>query len=342
MTILFADGLDVYADVTDAVTNSNLSRSSTNTSICNYLTTGGRFGGGALFSTNSGQWRVPLYKAQNSTVIVTFAAFYSGLSGTGFVLMEFVNSADNIIGTLRFNSDGTLVFRPQNGAAGDVTAPGLPFTQSVWHSMEVKFVNGSNATNGSVIVRVDGVEVINASGIDTNDSTNTLIGIDFRHTIDDIVINDNAGSINNDFLGDVQIDTKLVTADGAVVDWTANTGSDFQAVDDALHAADGDTTYIASSTAAQKSRFAIADLTGTSVAIPAVQVRARAKKTDAGPTTWRSYLRSSGTEANGDTKGATTEYAWYRNHIRETDPNTSAAWTDAGVNALEVGVELVS
>jgi hypothetical protein len=75
--------------------------------------------------------------------------------------------------------------------------------------------------------------------------------------------------------------------------------------------------------------------------IHAVQVVAAAKKDDATTRTYRTNVKSSSTTANGATKALATSYQIFSD-VFETDPATSAAWTESGVNAMQVGPEVVS
>ena len=92
---------------------------------------------------------------------------------------------------------------------------------------------------------------------------------------------------------------------------------------------------------AHQDRYAYADLAGTPAAIMAVQVATVARKDDAGSRSLRALIRSGATTANGATRVLGTSYALYDDRF-ETDPATGAAWTKAGVDALEAGVEVVA
>ena len=145
-----------------------------------------------------------------------------------------------------------------------------------------------------------------------------------------------------DFIGDVKITTQSPTADAATVDWTASAGSDYQCVDETPNAANDDTDYISSSTAGQESRFAMSNLAATPAAVHAVQVRYRAKKTDAGNRTIRSLVNSNATESVGVERGLSTAYKWFHGDVFELDPDGSVDWDGAAIDALEVGVEVVT
>jgi hypothetical protein len=55
----------------------------------------------------------------------------------------------------------------------------------------------------------------------------------------------------------------------------------------------------------------------------------------------RTKLRSGTTTADGTTQGIATSYLPYGD-LYETDPDTAVAWTPGGVNAMQVGIEVVS
>ncbi len=73
----------------------------------------------------------------------------------------------------------------------------------------------------------------------------------------------------------------------------------------------------------------------------AVQVATAARKDDAGSRSLRALIRSGATTANGATRVLGTSYALYDDRF-ETDPATGTAWTKAGVDALEAGVEVTA
>jgi hypothetical protein len=52
-------------------------------------------------------------------------------------------------------------------------------------------------------------------------------------------------------------------------------------------------------------------------------------------------LKSGAATANGAPHALTAGYVYYRD-IFETDPDTSAAWASGGVNALQIGPEMVT
>ena len=127
-------------------------------------------------------------------------------------------------------------------------------------------------------------------------------------------------------------------------DWGKSTGSTrYTLVDDGISGtANDDTDYLTSSTVGDKTDIAMSNLSDNPTTIYATQMRVRAKKVDVGPRTYRVNALVSGSTSTGTTKGAPIEYCWHRSGFFYLDPNTSAAWTAAGINALQMQLELVS
>lgn len=345
MALLFMDGFDCYANTAQAADGGW----SPDTN-CTISTSGGRFGGGALqFAATSKQWiktfPVVLYGA---VVYFGFAYKHTGIATAQMVRL--VSDANVVLISLSHDAAGSITLQPNTGAS--TSEVGNSLTPGSWHWIEVKVTLGTTAANGAVEVKVNGSTVINATSQDTNSTTGSGAGVielgaggganPNEAYIDDVVIYDATGTTVNDFLGDTKITTHSPTADAATVDWTASAGSDFQCVDETPNAANDDTDYISSSTAGQESRFAMGNLAATPSAIHGVQVRYRAKKTDAGDRTMRALINSSATESTGNTRGLPTAYRWFYGDFFPLDPNGSVAWTDTTINALEVGVEVVS
>ena len=66
-----------------------------------------------------------------------------------------------------------------------------------------------------------------------------------------------------------------------------------------------------------------------------------ARKDDAATREVRCRVKSGAASANGALLALTASYVYYRD-IFETDPNTSAAWTSGGVNAIQIGPEVAT
>jgi hypothetical protein len=73
----------------------------------------------------------------------------------------------------------------------------------------------------------------------------------------------------------------------------------------------------------------------------AVQVAMVARKDDAEARQVRTKLKSGTTAVDGTTQGMATSNLPYGD-LYETDPDTAVAWTPGGVDAMQVGIEVVS
>lgn len=353
MAILFMDGLDVYDDADSAAA---VGWAYTGGSFnATFSKTAGRFGGGALvtpaaLTSNFWQYAYPL--ANNTTYYYSFSLKASALaSGAPERLFSILDIGASTLFLLSLTSAGTLRIANAAGTTTDSAVTNVIFG-GIWCRIEIKFNAGTSTSTGSIEVRVNGTTVLNLTAQNYFSSSGGALARFYNNnasstsdrTFDDIVLNDTTSAVNNSWLGDVRIDTLQPTADTAQADWTKSAGtSGFALIDDTLGAADGDSTYLSSNTVGNKSEFAIADLGSASASIFALQMRTKSERAGLSARTYRTYLKSSAAVSNGPTLQASAfAYCWAFNGIVNTDPNTSAAWDDAGVNAVNLGLELVA
>ena len=102
-----------------------------------------------------------------------------------------------------------------------------------------------------------------------------------------------------------------------------------------------DADYVASGTVGDLDLYETGDLPFVPDSVHAVQVTTCARKDDAATREVRSKVKSGATTANGASHALTASYIYYRD-IVEADPNTSEAWTSGGVNAIQIGPEVVT
>lgn len=103
---------------------------------------------------------------------------------------------------------------------------------------------------------------------------------------------------------------------------------------------DGDSSYISDNTLNDISRFTFPSISGSSIA--AVLIWAYARKDDGGFRTIRGAIKSGATlGVTGADVSPGSNYGFLLLQSL-TDPNTSAAWTIAGVNASEFGVKITN
>ena len=105
---------------------------------------------------------------------------------------------------------------------------------------------------------------------------------------------------------------------------------------------DGTTSYVFDSTPGDADFYGIGSIASTPVTTFAVVTRGYMQKSDAGTRTAAVQIKSGGTTVASPTLVLTTSgflWAW---RMDLTDPNTSAAWTAAGVNGVQIGPTTVA
>jgi hypothetical protein len=301
----------------------------------------GRFGGNAI----SRNGNAPLNKTLDaqSTWIVGQAVRPPIGSSSG-QLLEFDDAGTVQVRIYISNSTDIEVYRGAGttllGSASNVLA------NLEWRHLEVKVV--INNTTGSVEIRVDGTTVINLTNQDTqvtgNATANKIIfnfgASNLYH--DDFYILDGTGTTNNNFLGDVRVETLLPSGNGNSSQFTGSDGNstdNYLLVDDSP-APDDDTTYVESATLNDIDLYAIADLGNSPDTIYGVAQNSYSRKTDVGSRGLINVVRSGGTNYDGTNElDLLAEYKQVQ-EILETDPDTAVAWVTSGVNNMESGFKV--
>jgi hypothetical protein len=242
-----------------------------------------------------------------------------------------------------FISTHATLFAP--GGNGYMTLLGsaspVPLQVGTWTYIELRMKCDNSA--GTCVVRQNGIERLNLTGLDTMLTATALTRVALGAygnlviaNIDDLVVMDLNGSVNNAFLGDVTISALYPNGVGTTSGWTPSAGSNYQNVDEATP--NDDTDYNSASTLLAKDTYAMQNcMAGAD--IKAVQILAAVRKAQEGPGKIKLVTRSASTDYDGaeQSLGGTT-YSYLR-EIREVDPATSQPWTESGWNAAEVGLK---
>lgn len=341
MTLLFLDGFDHYNSEALGI----LKGWSYNTTP-SFVT--GRFGGLAMSLNNRNQ-SIPFTAfgtANLQTGIIGFAWKKTGgaTSNTPFMYLRDTTTSHIYV---RANSDQTFSILHNDGTV--LATSTLSFVMDTWHYLELKFAI-ADGTSGSVDLHVDGVSWCANAGCDTRNAanayaTNLYLAVGSSTgaiAFDDLFIMSLDGPPNNDFIGDVKIETKYPSGTGSAAEWTPNSAvANYTTVDE--NPANDDTDYNYSSTAAQKDLFAAGNLATATGTVYGTQLGIYARKDDAGDRKLKSLIGSGATEHEGAEKTLSSSYA-YTFDVDETDPNTSpaAAWTITTINAVEIGYKLTA
>ena len=223
---------------------------------------------------------------------------------------------------------------------------------STWHYVEIKVTCKNSISADDFIIKVDGVEVLNlVAGTDTQLSATQ--GVDqFTFAggynaignwfIDDLYICDLNGGVNDDFLGDVQVETLYPDGNGNTNDFVgsdADSTDNYLLVDEPQQNADVD--YTESDTPTELDLYTFDDMADAGAEVVGVGVRAYVKKSDSGARTGKHQARISGTNYEGDEFSPAESYE-NMDYIWDEDPDTSSTWIKSGIDASEFGLKVHS
>ena len=233
-----------------------------------------------------------------------------------------------------YRADNTLV----------ATSSGFSYTTGsvYWISTKVTI----HDTAGVVSIKVNGNEILNATGLDTrNGGTSGVISsiviylLKFGNIdsfIDNLHVMDTSGTSYNDHINEHKIFTEFPSADGALNDFTASSGSRYACVNETGY--NDDTNYIYSSTSGHNQSFSTDNISGIST-VAAVKVFARARKDDTETRNFKLLNRQGSTNYSSSSFTAGSSYTNFYN-IWQTNPATSSNWTANEADTCEIGVSL--
>jgi hypothetical protein len=198
-------------------------------------------------------------------------------------------------------------------------------------------------SGGAIDVKVDGVSDITFSG-DTKVGADTQFNSVYlgyvastfmqAHCYFDNFIMDDAA-----WIGDTKIQAILPTGAGTTTGWTPSAGSNYACVDE-RPASDAD--YVSIDAVDTVDTYAAGDMTGTISSVKCVQVQSRSE-TDGAPTPTNLQLavRSGGTDYFSSSHAVPAGPAGLCN-LWENNPADAAAWVEADVNAVEIGIKSIA
>ena len=196
--------------------------------------------------------------------------------------------------------------------------------------------------SGTIETKIDGTADISYNG-DTYLSGSSNVEyvrmyVDARTYNTDIFYFDDVLVGTGDWPGDIRFAPAIVPdGDTAQKDWTPSTGSvNWDMVDEVPP---NDDDYVSVGSANHKDLYTVSDWTpGTNEEAQFLVDWMRAKKESAESVMLRSVIKSGGVESSGGSLDLTTDYAYY-SRIIDTEPSTGSSWTEATINAIEIGQE---
>jgi len=227
--------------------------------------------------------------------------------------------------------------------------PGVIVLGAVWHYITL---DASIGAAGSVLVKVNGVTVLDLAPVNTQQTANAYLttvvfgatATNIDTTICDVYITDAvvAGAEPVATIGDVRIVALRPSGAGSNAQFApVGAAANWQAVDDPT-VPDDDATYNASATVGLIDSFVTPGMAGPVVptTVPAVFVKTYVRKDDAGVRSLAAAVKLGAATAAAAGTPVSAGYAWQADKFA-TDP-AGAAWTKANVNAAEFGYKLIA
>lgn len=220
------------------------------------------------------------------------------------------------------------------------SAPGnIAYNTLYYFEFKIIFA-GSGA--GSVEIKLNGASWVIKSGVTTNSNSLRLIRFMDLYSgttgwpvqMTNLVIWDNAGAANNNYMGEQFVYTLFPDTDTADADWTLSTGTDGFALLDNVPPVDV-SSYIEANNVGDVSIFDLDDLPTLALVIAATMTVVRAERTgavggtlDMGPGEGGVFGLTGVAPVNGT----------YNNHqaINELNPNTGVAWLSPEINNAQI------
>lgn len=302
---------------------------------------------GNVLLCNGSRCRYVLPSAQNTAGIASrvYLPSIPSTTATRPAIHQFRDVSNNLRLAIVVTPTGALeAYRDVDGVTGIGTliggTTGPVLTAQAWRHVETKVL--WSTTVGTVTIKVEGVEVLALTGVNTGAGnyaqlavgvSYNAVAVSFLTYFKDIVFWDGSGSVNNDFLSTVGVYYLRPTADVSS-GWTPTSGtSDWDLLDESPP---DDAGYIyAGDPPPAPSILNVEELPADIVGVRAILPVARAAKSDSGDGNLQMSVSPNGTDWDDGADNAVSTAFTYYYDVSEVSPDTTAPWTPVEVNALE-------
>ena len=250
---------------------------------------------------------------------------------------------------LHLMENGNIDYITGNNTIVSRTGAGQ-YVPEKWFYLEIKWT--PHLTTGSFELRINTVPVLSLPSVQT--AYGTLVGVGTRGwdtfewwkssisgatnnwRWDDLYLLDDAGTVNNDYLGNVRAQYMAPVSDD-VVQWiiggTAPAATNWESV---LNTALDDTKYVYESTVNDRDLYNINPVLNTPQVF-GVEINASYRQDDATQRFVSNSIKTaSGVSSYGTSHAINQSYTFYSD-IFELNPDTGVAFTGAEVNTLKIG-----
>jgi hypothetical protein len=339
MALVFMDGFDAYNTVLGNNVDVQILRKWHQCDFANPnpTTQAGRISGFSLYPGNTNVYTLPF--ASQSSYIVGTAIFVNAYN---IPLLRFMDGT-SFQCTLGLDSLGRLQI--WNGSGGAVQATGTTIlATSTWYFIEM--IVTFNSTTGAFHLKLNNNDEIVATNINTVTTANNT-GNRFALWAagpvlwDDFRIFDTTGTFNNDFIGDMKIETLFASGPGVYTQFapTPNTNANWQNVSEI--AVDDDVTYNSATTAGNQDAYTFHPLSVILSNVHGVGVNIVQRKDNPASKTATQLTHIGGSDFLGNTTSTLDSY--YTNEkLYDVNPATSLPWTVTDLTNAQFGIRVIS
>jgi hypothetical protein len=271
--------------------------------------------------------------------------YIPGSIGAGQNICVFFDGSLGSQLTFQTNANGTIAAKRGggNGTLLGTSNIGTPLVANTWQYVEFSmFCSGSV---GTVQIQINNILALNLTGQNTQGTGNTTVaqlqlqGMNTQTYFQDIYVTDSTGSTNVGFLGDVKMPVLYPNGPGNYNQYApSGAATIWQCVDDPTP--DDLATFAFDSTVGDRMSVDFNPI-AVSGSILGVVHYSRVSKSDAGARTFAQTLTSNGVDQIGSNQSPATTFGYFT-QMAPVDPATEAAWTSAGLNALQGGLKTIS
>ena len=301
--------------------------------------------------TSTSDWRLRWSNTNpiDEQVMIVGCAFRMG-ANLGNVTVSFLtikNPMGSTIANVGINTDYTISVSYSPSNTNQILYISEILDQNVWYYLELK--GKMSSPGGIVVCRLNEQIIYENYNLDTvaYQASGTQIGsVQFyissynRIAIDDIYILDTTGTKNNDFLGDIRVDSIHPDGAGNYTQLTPSAGNNYECVDETnMDSAD----YVEGANAGEKDSYSYGSVPTDldDAAIFGTQLRNQAVRTaESDNIKVKGFLRTGSTDYEESTAQSLSTIYKSKSIIWEDDPSDSNVWTKAKINACEFGVEV--
>jgi hypothetical protein len=255
-------------------------------------------------------------------------------------------SGVNVVGILSFNPDDQKLSVYVGDHAAFAGSSTVSLLYERWYYIEL-YIH-LDATTGFIELKVDGLPQFIFEGASTPSYTTVdmfhLVGDGFDSSssgcsfwVDDIVINDTTGSVNNSWPNGAKIVLLLPSGRGFSSQWDKTAYLDNYENVDKLPTLDPD-GYLYTNITDQLDLYLLEDLPADAFSVASARIDAWALKNSGSDIMLKMVLRTDGTNYSSDVNELGVSYALVQ-WLHQINPKTGINWTVADLNDLQSGME---